>query len=137
VSARREEPLANTRFVVNLDGVGTTPVAAVVFPEARLVTGTDGRHTPQFGPLTLTRAAVPDSDWLDWWTKTRRAAEKTFRDVSVVLLDGDGTPAAVWMIRKARPVAYQLSPLNAMGHDVVTETLELSIEDFGAVPISR
>jgi len=48
----------------------------------------------------------------------------------VTLRDAAGDDAKSWLFPNSAPVAYQLSPLNALGNEAVFETLELSIGDF-------
>ena len=50
----------------------------------------------------------------------------------MTLLDSGGRDASAWLFGDAAPVAYQLSPLNALGNAAVTETLELSVGSFAA-----
>ena len=43
-----------------------------------------------------------------------------------------GSDASGWLFRNATPVAYRVSPLNALGNEPVIETLELSVQSFVA-----
>ena len=50
----------------------------------------------------------------------------------MTLLHADGSDGSGWLFRNATPVAYHLSPLNALGNEPVIETLELSVQSFVA-----
>jgi hypothetical protein len=53
--------------------------------------------------------------------------------VSIVLLDPAGGVCAGWQFTGATPVAYQLSPLDALGNEIVIETLELGVRHFATI----
>lgn len=123
-------PFGNMRFRVEIDGISGGGAFEVVFPEARIAEkGRKGRRA-LYGPLILRRGLTATCDWYDWWDTARRARISTSRFVRIVLLDGEGADAMGWRFRGAMPVAYHLSPLQALGDAPMIELLELSIADF-------
>jgi phage tail-like protein len=54
------------------------------------------------------------------------------RDIRVTLLDENRAPVKRWRFHDAWPVRYQPSALNALGHDVAIETLEIAVEGMDA-----
>lgn len=125
-------PFGNMRFRVEIDGISGGGAFEVVFPEARIAgRGRNGRRE-LYGPLILRRGLTAACDWYDWWDTARRARTPASRFVCIVLLDSEGADAMRWRFRGALPVAYHLSPLQALGDAPVIESLELSIAGFTA-----
>jgi T4-like virus tail tube protein gp19 len=122
-------PFANMRFRVEIDGMRSVGACEVTFPEARIVI-VRGRAAAQFGALTLRRGLAQDSEWYEWWSAARRAHGGSQRDVGIALLDAGGRELNRWSIRDARPIAYRLSGLNALGNEILMETLEVAVGDF-------
>src|SRR5262245_36719993 len=125
------QPFGNMRFRVEIDGLPGGAALEVIFPEARL-SGQRGKRTVRFGSLIIKRGLTRSTDWYDWWDAARRAQRPPRRSLRVTLLDSGGRDASAWHFGDAAPVAYQLSPLNALGNEAVTETLELSVGSFAA-----
>jgi phage tail-like protein len=126
------QPFVNMRFRIEIDGLHGVGASDVTLPEARMVNTSAGRSTAQFGPLIICRGASQSSEWYEWWSAARRAQSSSRRNVVVTLLDAAGQELNRWWIRDARPIAYRLSGLHALGNEVLMETLELSVGDFGA-----
>ena len=131
------EPFLNMRFRVEIDALRETGVAEVVFPQARLVRGRSARY----GTLSLRRGVGHSTDWHGWWEEARTARRTPARTVTVTLLDESGAIARRWRFDDARPVAYSLSNLDALGNEVLMETLELAVGSFeegsGGRPTAR
>ena len=130
----RSEPLIGARFRIEIDGVPDTTAIEVVFPEARIVTGR-GKSGVQYGPLTLRRGLTTSKDWYQWWDRARGSrarAKNVSRTVHVILLDRFQADVNRWTFLKAAPIAYCLSPLNALVSAPLVETLELSVHGFEA-----
>ena len=129
--AAAPEPFLNMRFRVEIDGLPETGVLEVMFPEARLVVRARGRRA-RFGALVLKRGLGRSTDWYEWWDQARRDRKVRARTVLVTLLDQESAGARRFRFRKAKPAAYALSSLNALGREVLVETLELTVGDFEA-----
>ena len=130
-------PFGNMRFRLEIDGLPESGALEVIFPEARLLSRGRKAGAAQYGALIVKRGLTASRDWQGWWDAARRNKRAPRRRVRVTLLDDGGVPAAAWEFGDAAPVAYQLSPLNALGNEVVTETLELSVGSFEAIGDSR
>lgn len=129
--AAAPEPFLNMRFRVEIEGLAEAGVLEVVFPEARLVARASVKRT-RFGPLLLKRGVGRSQDWYVWWDRARRDRQAKARTVLVTVLDEAGAGGQRYRFRRAKPVAYALSSLNALGRDVLVETLELTVGDFEA-----
>ena len=125
-------PLGNMRFAVEIEGVPGTGALEVIFPEARLLGQPRKAGAVQYGRLILKRGLTPSPDWYDWWDAARRGKRPLKKTVRVTVLDTAGAEATGWLFRDATPVAYQLSPLHALGNEPMIESLELSVGDFAA-----
>ena len=126
------DPFPNTRFRVEIEGLRSTGALEFVFPEARIVRSP--RRVPQTrcGNLVLKRGLTASADWYGWWDRARRSKTAPKAIVRVVLISARGQDVIRWTFRDVRPVAYQLSPLNALGSEVLLETLEATVGGFEA-----
>ena len=127
MSPDRRDPFVNARFRVEIDGLPHTGATEVVFPEARIVAEPRKPRTVQYGLLVLRRGMTRSADWYDWWDRARTSANPDPRNISVVLMDASRVDVTRWMFSAALPSAYCVSPLNALGNQVLIETLELSV----------
>jgi phage tail-like protein len=121
------------RFRLEIDGLPESGALEVIFPEARLLPRARKAGAAQYGVLIIKRGLTASRDWHGWWDAARRDKRAPRRRVRVTLLDDSGAAGAAWEFGDAAPVAYQLSPLNALGNEAVIETLELSVGSFEAV----
>lgn len=132
MSAGRDEtvlPLGNMRFRVSVEGLAESRAFEVVLPEARITRARGGARVA-YGPLIVRRALTQCGAWYAWWDAARREARVSPRRVQVVLGDAAGRDARRWLYGGAVPVAYQLSPLHALGDQPVIESLELEVASF-------
>ena len=136
---RRDDPYLDFNFRVEIDGIeaagfsevelGAGTIATVAYREgadpqssARLL---PGRVT--YDRVTLRRGFAGDPTLFQWW---QAVAEGNLdrRDVAIVLLDESRQPVARWKLRRAWPAKYVAATLNALGNDVVVESVELAHE---------
>jgi phage tail-like protein len=132
-------------FLVDLgDGNTEGPqsgVFEVIFPESRVYTyeyrngnnregtGTIIQTTTRYGNLILKRGVNGDLSWYQWWNMIRSGAANESRTVVIQLQNEDRTAVVLtWRFLRARPVNYKLTPLNALGHEMFMEILELAFE---------
>ena len=128
-------PFGNMRFRIDIDAVTSASVCEVQFPEARIVArAARGKRAPQvrYGPVILRRGLTRADDWYRWWNAAREGRRQVPRVATVTLIDERGMPGTCWTFTAARPVAYQVSNLQALGNALLTETLELAIGGFTA-----
>jgi len=121
------EPFVNTRFRVQIEGLRGTGALEVVLPEARIARTSRRAAVTRYGSLILKRGLTRSAEWYDWWDRARRSKTAAKRSVSVVLIDARGEDANRWTFSDARPLAYHVSALNALGGEVLVETLELAV----------
>lgn len=129
----RSTPFGNMRFRVEIEGCPGVGAVGVVFPEARIDGDGQERRGVRYGPLIVRRGLTPSRDWYEWWDAARQGRAPR-RSVRIVLRDGDKADACGWLFEDALPVAYLLSPLDALGNEPVIETLELAIGHFAQLP---
>jgi phage tail-like protein len=143
----REKPYPGMNFLVDL-GTGDEAgpdggLFEVVFPEARLHqvdyrNGNDKttavrklQTVTRYGNLLLRRGVIGSLSWYQWWNAMRNHDPSAQRNITVSLLSEDRSAVAmVWRFLQARPVNYQVSPLNALGLDALVENLEIAFERF-------
>lgn len=124
-------PLAGRNFRVEIDeGNGRrTEVGCseVVFPA--LGTQHDPFEPGAPEPLLLRRAATGGAEFHAWWDEARRGRAPQRRTVSITLLGDDhGSVLMRWCFRNVRPLSLHYSPLDAMGHALLIETIELAFD---------
>lgn len=134
----RDHPYGNARFVVQIDGIEESAFTEVHLPElgesvieyregadrevrARAIPG----H-PHVGHLLLRRGFRGSLSLYRWYRDVADGAPGARRDVLVQLFD-EGMTAVVasWRLHGAWPARYAVSPLRALGSEVVTEEIEL------------
>jgi phage tail-like protein len=134
---RRDDPYLNFNFFVEIDGAEAAGFLEVDIPAAGIEVveyreGGDRQSSPRqlpgrvsYGRLVLRRGFAGDDTLFEWW---RAVAEGTLdrRNVVVILLDEARNPVARWLVRNAWPTKVESSDLNALGNEVVIETLELA-----------
>lgn len=143
----REKPYTGINFVVDLgngDEFGPeSGLCEVVFPEARVQmldyrNGNDKESQPhklqtltRYGNLLLRRGVIGSLLWYQWWNALRNQDIKATRTITVKLLNEDRSEVVLlWKFLQARPVNYQVSPLNALGLEPLIESLEVAFDRF-------
>ena len=126
------EPLTGVRFRIEIDGLQSTGAVEVVFPEARLGAVKAKARSVQYGPLVLRRGFTRSGEWYQWWDRARVEPAKARKTVQVTLMDRLNDDVNRFTFLDAEPVAYVVSPLNALGSAPLIETLELSVGGFQA-----
>ncbi len=139
MAVQRDNPYLNFNFLVDV-GLGDD----LGFSEAELPTGeievieyregadrvNSARKLPgltKYPNVTLKRGITGRTDLFEWW-KSVRDGQIARRDVTITLLDEQRQPVLRWHLRNAWPVKIEAGSLNALGNEVVIETLELSHE---------
>ena len=88
--------------------------------------------------LVLKRALIPEgSKLLDWCVSCidRGLASKiTTQDLTVSLINPDGTIGFSWTFYKAYPIKYSISDLKSQENALVVESIELAYTYFEVTP---
>lgn len=134
---QRNDPYLDFNFLVEIDGVAAAGFSEVELPTAtievvRYRDGADRQSSPRSLPgrvaydeLVLRRGFAGDATPFEWWTALAGGTIDR-RNVAVVLLDEGRNPVARWLVRNAWPTRYEAGTLDALGSDVVVETLVLA-----------
>lgn len=77
-----------------------------------------------YGPLVLERGLV--DAWLWTWHDDVVQGRVRRRDVTLALLDAQGSEVWRWLVEAAFPVKWTASDLDAAGAQVVVESIELA-----------
>ena len=141
MAVKRDNPYANYNFVVDLGQGDEAGFSEAELPEGAIEAieyreGNDkvssSRKLPgrvSYPNVVLKRGLAGGLELFDWW-KSVRDGSPDRRNVTITLLDEQQTPVQRWRLRNAWPAKLQSSSLNALGNDVVIETLELAHEGF-------
>ena len=138
---QRDNPYVNFNFVVDIgagEGLGFSEVdlpsgelAVIAYREGGDKSPT-ARKLPglaTYANVTLKRGVTGRLELFEWWREVR-AGNLDRRNVTITLLDEQRSPVQRWVLRNAWPAKLDFGPLNALGNDVVIETLELAHEGF-------
>jgi len=84
----------------------------------------------KYGTLTLKRGFLDSTDLWDWNAKVIAGQTEQRKNLSIVLLDGEGNDKIRWDVRDALPIKWSGSELKSDGNTVMIETLELVHHGF-------
>ena len=141
MAVKRDNPYANYNFVVDLGQGDEAGFSEAELPEGAIEAieyreGNDkvssSRKLPgrvSYPNVVLKRGLAGGLELFAWW-KSVRDGSPDRRNVTITLLDEQQTLVQRWRLRNAWPAKLQSSSLNALGNDVVIETLELAHEGF-------
>ena len=143
---QRPDPLIGCRFIVETDN-GDVVAAFSQFSgmkmEVRTVEnryGEDARGVQEylpvmtrFAPVTFTRGVIGELHFLDWifaaaaGMESGPSGEKLRRTLLVVVLDETGSRRISWRLKDALPIGYEISPMDALRTEVLTESITFQI----------
>ncbi|VVB91080.1 T4-like virus tail tube protein gp19 [uncultured archaeon] len=136
-TGKREDPYRNFRFRIEIDGITTASFAEATIPDSTTdpVEYREGTDLPtqkklsgltKFGNITLKKGLVDSMELYQWRKSVEQSgAKKARKNISIVLIDEDGTDKARWDIVEAWPTKYSPSGLNAKGNEVLVESIEI------------
>lgn len=139
VPAQRNDPYRNFNFLVEIDGITQAGFSQVLMPDAYfdVVEYREGgdpvstvRKLPgrvHYGNLVLKWGTTNSRELFDWW-KSIRDGNADRRSISVVLLNERREEVKRWNFVQAWPARYKPTDLEAKGHEVAIETLEIAHE---------
>jgi len=84
----------------------------------------------KYGTLTLKRGFLDSTDLWDWNARVIAGQTEQRKNLSIVLLDGEGNDKIRWDVRDALPIKWSGSELKSDGNTVMIETLELVHHGF-------
>jgi phage tail-like protein len=82
----------------------------------------------KYSNIVLKWGITNDMELYNWHRQAINGVPNIRKNVSILLLDRQGTEVVRWDIRRAWPAKYDGPDLNAEGNDVAIETLELAHE---------
>jgi phage tail-like protein len=141
VPVQRDNPYVNFNFTVDIGAGEGLSFSEVDLPSGELEVisyreGGDKSSTARklpgratYANVTLKRGVTGRLELFEWWREVRDG-NLDRRNVTVTLLDEQRSPVQRWLLRNAWPAKLDYSPLNALGNEVVIETLELAHEGF-------
>jgi phage tail-like protein len=141
----RIDPYRSFRFRVEIDGIQTASFSEANIPTTETATkdyreGTDGPTVRKLSALntypnlTLKKGLTDSTELYAWRRQVEQfGAEGARRNISLVLLDGQGSEKIRWDITDAWPVKYESTGFNATGGDVMVETLDIAHEGITRV----
>jgi phage tail-like protein len=86
----------------------------------------------RFGPLVLKNGLSESNELLDWMQTTVNGS-MVRRNVSIILLDTEGTEKARYNIYEAWPSGWSINELDSLGVGPVVEELIIQYEKFERV----
>lgn len=144
----RQDPLRNFRFRVEIDNIARAGFSEISGLDSQIAVvdyreGTDPPHVrklsglTRYGNVTLKNGLATDADALVMFNWFRDVSQGQLannrRRVVIIVQDESGQDRARFVISDAWPARYATSALNAQGHDVLIELLELANEGIERV----
>lgn len=96
-----------------------------------------GRGTTDYADVTLERGMSEDTDFMNWFVETASlddagVTQSYKRDLSIILLDEDGTEVKRWNVFGAFVTKYNFDEMDAESNDNMLEYITLAIDGFEA-----
>jgi phage tail-like protein len=141
VPVQRDNPYVNFNFVVDIGAGENLSFSEVDLPSGELEViayreGGDKSSTARklpglarYANVTLKRGVTGRLELFEWWREVRNG-NLDRRNVTITLLDEQRSAVQRWLLRNAWPAKLDYSALDALGNEVVIETLELAHEGF-------
>jgi len=141
VAVQRDNPYPNFNFVVDVGAGDDIGFSEVDLPAGEIEVieyreGSDNvssaRKLPgraKYPNVVLKRGVTGRLDLFQWWDEVRDGSLQR-RNVTITLLDEQRNPVQRWRLRNAWPAKLDYSTLQALGNEVVIETLELAHQGF-------
>jgi phage tail-like protein len=144
--ADRKDPYRNFRFLLEIDNIIQAGFSEVTVPDTtsdviEYREGNEGPHLKKapgltkFANITLKYGTTDSSIELFNWRKQvmQGKMKDARRNIAVIVLNEEGTPAARWEFENAWPTKYDPADLNAKGNDIAIEVLEIVHEGMARV----
>ncbi len=136
----RKDPYKNFRFLLEIEDIAQAGFREVTVPDSTQdpIEYREG-HEPitvrklpgliKYGNVSL-KWGITDSFALYDWRKMVEDGniKKARKNVAIIVLDDEGSPAARWEFSEAWPTKYDAPDLNATGSEIAIETLEIAHE---------
>ncbi|MHC1599762.1 MAG: phage tail protein [Candidatus Methanospirareceae archaeon] len=142
----RKDPYRQFRFLLEIDGIVQAGFSEVTIPDTTsdVVEYREGnelttvRKLPgltKYGNVTLKWGITDSLELYENWRKPVEDGKMADarKNVAIILMDEEGSPAARWEFVEAWPSKYDAPDLNAKGTDVAVETLEVVHEGMKRV----
>lgn len=132
-------PLPGFRFQVNwgANAIEFSEVTGLNF-EIQILEYRHGSHSDystlkmaglrKYGNITLKRGTFKGRNEYYEWYKTFKMHKPERRDVTIMLLDEEGSWVVKWNLRAAWPTKITSSDLKASGNEIAIESIELAHE---------
>ncbi len=136
-TGERDDPYRNYRFRVEIDGIQIASFAEATIPDSTtdVTDYREGTDLPfqrklsgltKYGNITLKRGLTDSMDLYNWKKLVEDSGAITARkNISLILIDEEGSDKAQWDINEAWPTKYDSSDFSAKANDVVIETFEI------------
>ena len=143
--ADRTDPFRNFRFRVEIDDIQTAAFSEATIPDSTTDPvdyreGTDPTSQrklsglTKYGNVTLKKGITDSMSLYDWRKSVEETgATKARKNISLILMDEEGSDKARWDIVSAWPTKYDPSDFSAKGNEVLIETLEIVHEGIKRV----
>ncbi|NOQ33466.1 MAG: phage tail protein [Methanosarcinales archaeon] len=142
----RNDPYRNFRFLLEIDDIIRAGFSEVTVPDASSdvveyregngpTTVTKLAGLRKYGNITLKWGITDSMELYEKWRKPVEEGTTVRKNVTIILMNEAGDPAARWEFVDAWPSKYDAPDLNAKGTDVAIETLEIVHEGMERKPL--
>jgi len=139
-TGKRVDPYGRFRFRVVIDGITVAAFSEATIPDSSTdpIDYREGIDPPsrrkvsglnKSGLITLKRGLTGSTDLYTWRKSVEQnGAAKARKNMSLVLIDDEGSDKARWNVFNAWPSKCDPSDLSAKGNEVALETFEITHE---------
>lgn len=136
-TGERNDPYRNFRFRLEIDGIDIAGFSEATIPDSTTDPvdyreGTDATHQrklsglTKYGNISLKKGLTDSMELYNWKKKVEQTGALGARkNISLILIDEEGTDKARWDVVEAWPTKYDSSDFSAKGNEVVIETLDI------------
>lgn len=141
----RKDPYRNFRFLLEIDGIVQAGSSEITVPDTStdVVEYREGNEEPRlrklsglnkFANITLKSGTTDSMELYNWRKLVMQGKMKDARrNIAVIVMDEEGSPAARWEFENAWPNKYDPPDMNAKGNDVAIELMEVVHEGMKRV----
>jgi phage tail-like protein len=139
--AARKDPYRGFRFRVEIDGITQAGFTDATIPDSttdpvEYREGTDAVHPrklsgqTKYGNISLKWGLTDSMDLYNWRKQVvEKGASSARKNLSVILVDEEGSDKARWNAMDAWPTKYDCTDPSAKGAEVLIESLDLVCEE--------
>lgn len=143
---KSDDPLPAFRFFIEVDGItaGAFTQCSGIKMQVQTIQARGGgdlrgvqEYVPvltSYAPVSLTKGVFGDDAFVSWITAASASrflgptGQNLYRTVNIVAPEGGrGGRGIIWTLRDAMPIGYELSPMDSMRSEMLSESVTFAV----------